>query len=307
MTNTETTLNLLVEGKTPKLLSLIPKGHSPKLYLDLIKTQIMGVDSQGKARPDDDTLLFLYVAKRTGLDPLTKQVYAIYRWDGRMGREKMTIQASIDGMRLVAQRTNGYVGQDDVIYDDESKKYPGKATVTVYKSMGGQRVPFTASARWNEYCQTDKAGLPTSMWAKMPYLMLGKCAEALALRKAFPNELSGIYTPEELSQTQSPLGELVAPTRFEKKEPEVVNNQVATESTKSDLNAPIQLPEVNDVEKTEAPRVVLGTTTKPSTQDVAAMRAALKPKTFEELKEDVKNMGFSQQTVANDPKVIGPQ
>lgn len=305
MTNTENTLNLIIEGKTPKLLSLIPKGQSPKLYLDLIKTQIMGVDAKGKPRSDEDLLLFLYVCKRTGLDPLTKQIYAVFRWDSRLGREKMTIQAGIDGMRLVAQCTNGYVGQDDVIYDDESKKYPGKATVTVYKQMGGQRVPFTASARWGEYCQTDKSGLPTSMWAKMPYLMLGKCAEALALRKAFPNKLSGIYTPEELSQTQSPLGDLVTPSRFEKKEPEVLTNPATTESTKSDINAPVELPKVNDVEKPQAPKVVLATTQKPTTQDVVAMRAALRPKTFEEVKQAVKVMGKTP-VIAQDPNVIGP-
>lgn len=288
MTEATKTIDLIAEGKTPKLLTLVPKGQSPKLYLDLIKTQIMGVDGKGNSRPDDDMLLFLYVAKRTGLDPLTKQIYAIYRWNTRMGREAMTIQASIDGMRLVAQRTHGYVGQDDVIFDDEAKKYPGKASVTVYKKMGGQRVPFTASARWNEYCQTDKAGLPTSMWAKMPYLMLGKCAEALALRKAFPNELSGIYTPEEMAQTVNPLADLAAPTRFEKKEVEVISGAPDEVSTKSDLNIKIG-PEVKEPEaKQETPKLILGTKEAP---DFGAMRAALKSK--EEPKQD--------------PNVIGPQ
>lgn len=216
MSEAKKTLDLLVEGKTPKILSLIPEGQSPKLYLDLIKTQVMGVDSKGNQRPDEDLLLFLYVAKRTGLDPLTKQIYAIYRWDSRIGREKMTIQSSIDGMRLVAQRTKQYAGQDDVIYDSEELKSPKKASVTVYKMIESQKVAFTASARWAEYVQTDKNGMPSNLWAKMPYLMLGKCAEALSLRKAFPNELSGIYSEEEMAQSSNILADVPKPDRSKK-------------------------------------------------------------------------------------------
>lgn len=286
MSEATKTIELITEGKTPKLLTLVPKGQSPKLYLDLVKTQIMGVDSKGSPRPDDDLLLFLYVAKRTGLDPLTKQIYAIYRWNTRQGKDAMTIQASIDGMRVVAQRTKGYVGQDDVVFDDEKLKQPGKATVTVYKAMGGQRVPFTASARWGEYVQTDKSGMPLTMWAKMPFLMLGKCAEALALRKAFPNELSGIYTPEEMAQSTNPLVDLAAPARFEKpKEIEVISGAPEDESTKSDLNAPTEpLPEPGQDE----PKVILGTKEQP---DVAAMRAALKPRTIEDLQKRALQIG----------------
>lgn len=275
MSDASNTIQQIADGKLPKLMSLIPKDQSPKLYVDLIKSQIMGVDSKGNSRSDEDMLLFMYVAKRTGLDPLTKQIYAIFRWDSRQGKEKMTIQASIDGMRLVAQRTKGYAGQDDVIYDDESKTYPGKATVTVYKLMGGQRVSFTASARWGEYVQKDSKGMPMVMWAKMPYLMLGKCAEALALRKAFPNELSGIYAPEEMAQESNILGGLEAPSRF-KKDIEVMSGAPANDSTKSELN--IQVDDMPEPKTSGEAKVVLGTTEKP---DLAAMRKALKPEVME--------------------------
>jgi hypothetical protein len=187
----------------------------------------------------------------------------------------MTIQAAIDGMRLVAQRTKGYAGQDDVVYDDETKKQPGKATVTVYKLMGGNRVSFTASARWDEYCQKTSTGMPMVMWAKMPYLMLGKCAEALALRKAFPNELSGIYAPEEMAQETNILGDIATPDRF-KKPVEVISGAPDDAPSRSDLN--IQPEEVKLPEPTETTKVILGTTAKP---DLSAMRAALKPEVME--------------------------
>jgi len=275
MSDASNTIQQIADGKLPKLMSLIPKDQSPKLYVDLIKSQIMGVDSKGNSRSDEDMLLFMYVAKRTGLDPLTKQIYAIFRWDSRQGKEKMTIQASIDGMRLVAQRTKGYAGQDDVIYDDESKTYPGKATVTVYKLMGRERVSFTASARWGEYVQKDSKGMPMVMWAKMPYLMLGKCAEALALRKAFPNELSGIYAPEEMAQESNILGGLEAPSRF-KKDIEVMSGAPADDSTKSELN--IQVDDMPEPKTNGEAKVVLGSTEKP---DLSAMRKALKPEVME--------------------------
>lgn len=284
MMDAKKTLEQIGESKIPNLMSLVPKDQSPKLYLDLVKTQVMGVDNFGKQRPDEDMLLFLYVAKRTGLDPLTKQIYAIYRFNTKVGRETMTMQASIDGMRLVAQRTKGYAGQDDVVFDDETKKQPGKASVTVYKLMGGQRVSFTASARWSEYCQTNKAGMPTAMWAKMPYLMLGKCAEALALRKAFPNELSGIYAAEEMAQDTNVLGDLAAPSRFTK-DVEVISGAPVEEATKSDLNIPE--PEIKIPEPTETTKVVLGTSAKP---DLSAMRNALKPEAVKKIDEQVKEV-----------------
>jgi phage recombination protein Bet len=196
-------MELTHEQKIKFITQYVPEGESPKVYWELLKGQIMGTDKQGKPRPDEDLYYFMYVAKRTGLDPMVKQIYPVYRWDYKTGKEKMTIQVGIDGMRLVAERTGLYAGSDDALFDAEDQTHPNKATMVVYKvnKITGERMPITASARWTEYAQTDKEGKIMGLWGKMPYLMLSKCAEALALRKAFPNELSGIYTDEEMAQT----------------------------------------------------------------------------------------------------------
>jgi len=213
-------MELTTEQKIKFVTQYVPKGESPKVYFELLKSQIMGTDKNGKARSDEDLYYFMYVAKRTGLDPMVKQIYPVYRWDTRVGAEKMTIQVGIDGMRLVAERTGKYAGSDDAVFDAEDQTHPNKATVTVKKIMKGEVIETTASARWTEYAQTTRDGKLMGLWSKMPYLMLAKCAEALALRKAFPNELSGIYTTEEMAQTEtvsSVMDTLPTPTGKEKK------------------------------------------------------------------------------------------
>lgn len=149
---------------------------------------------------DLELALFAKVCQRTGLDPFARQIYAIKRGSG--DRAKMTIQTGIDGYRLAAARSNTYAGSDDIEYDTEEAEHPNWARATVYRLVQGQRVPFAAKARWTEYCQ-QYDGKPSDMWKKFPYLMLGKCAEALALRKAFPAELSGMYTDEEMTQADN--------------------------------------------------------------------------------------------------------
>jgi phage recombination protein Bet len=140
------------------------------------------------------------VANRLGLDPVSKQLYGIMRWDSRAKRNKLTVQVGIDGYRLAAARTGEYAGSDDAVFV-EGAQYPTSATVTVYRIVQGHRCPFTATARWMEYVQTNKQGQPSGQWPRMPYVMLAKCAEALALRKAFPAELGGTYTDVEMQQS----------------------------------------------------------------------------------------------------------
>ena len=161
--------------------------------IDLIKRQIApGID-------DGNLALFGMVCQRTGLDPFMRQIYTIKRGD------KWTIQTGIDGYRLLAARTGQLAGIDEAIYDAESEPHPNKASVTVWRMVAGQRCPFTATARWSEY----KPARGTDMWDRMPYLMLAKCAESLALRKAFPAELSGVYTAEEMAQADTPVIEAI--------------------------------------------------------------------------------------------------
>jgi phage recombination protein Bet len=158
-----------------------------------------------KGATPDELQLFLYTCKRTGLDPLTRQIHFVKRKikneDGTW-RDQMTIQTGIDGYRVVAERSKTLAGIDDAVYDTETEQHPNKASVTIYRMIDGERVPFTASARWSEYAPQGKQAF---MWNKMPYLMLAKCAEALALRKAFPNDLTGIYTNEEMGQADQPV------------------------------------------------------------------------------------------------------
>jgi len=208
-------MSIAATDQNKLIVKYIPAGQpSPKGFIELVKTQALGTSKDGTPRPFEDLLYFLHVCKRTGLDPLAKQIYAVYRWDYRTGAEKITVQASIDGLRLIAQRSGQYGGQDDVkFFPEDESTIPQKATVTVYvlNSKTGERMPVTATARWNEYAQKGKEGKLIGLWEKMPFTMLGKCAEALAMRKAFPNELSGIYAEEEIKKEEIALPPPEAP------------------------------------------------------------------------------------------------
>ena len=162
-----------------------------------------------------DLAIYLHVCQRTGLDPFARQIYMIERWtkDG----PRQTIQTGIDGYRLIARRatdaargTLAYAAMEwcgaDGVWRDVwlSPEAPAAARCVVLRD--GQ--PYPAVALYREYVQTykDKSSgqmVPTAMWKDKAAGQLQKCAEALALRKAYPLDLSGVYVEEEMQQADN--------------------------------------------------------------------------------------------------------
>ena len=147
----------------------------------------------------DELRLFAYACQRTGLDPFSKQIYAIKRGG------KMTIQAGIDGLRSIAERTGQLDGSETYWCGEDGQwadvglgtSQPAAAKTIIHRK--GSSHPFVGVARFADY----NAG--QGLWSKMPAAMIAKCSEALALRKAFPADLSGVYSTDEMEQAVEPV------------------------------------------------------------------------------------------------------
>lgn len=174
----------------------------------------MGVEKASEG----DLAVFLHVSQRTALDPFARQIYMIGRPAGEkvngqwVDTMKYTIQTGIDGFRVVARRAAAR-DAEELEYEDTlwcgpdgqwvdvwvANTPPAAARVTILR--GGKRFPATVS--YAEYVQRKKNGDPTAMWAKMPANQLAKCAEAQALRKAYPQDFAGLYADEEMGQADN--------------------------------------------------------------------------------------------------------
>ena len=160
---------------------------------------------------NDELRLFAYACQRTGLDPFSRQIYAIKR------AGKLTIQVSIDGLRSIAERTGQldgsqsyWCGEDGIWVDVWLSSKPPAAAKTIIHRKGCAH-PFSATARFADF----NAG--QGLWSKMPSVMIAKCSEAQALRRAFPADLSGVYSTDEMDQAVEPVTVTAAPAKGDAK------------------------------------------------------------------------------------------
>lgn len=203
--------------------------HLPQEKIDLLKRTVC-VNAT-----DDEFELFLHVCRSTGLDPFLKQIYAIKRHT--KNGPSMTIQTSIDGMRLIADRTGNYApGKDPHFEYDENKQLVSATSFIKKRTVDGTWHEICAVAHMSEYKPISREPKPifsNNFWDRMPHIMLAKCAESMALRKAFPAEMSAIYSKEEMEQAD------------EKKEPiEVKTNDIPEETILELIKLSFESPEV---------------------------------------------------------------
>lgn len=222
-------------------MDLAPQGHTmavtvergaaaPLVFTDEQRQMIR--DSFAGGASDEEFAVLMEIAKARRLNPLLKQVHFVARWDSQKGREVWSTQVSIDGLRAIAERTGIYAGQDEPEFIEAPDGTLKACKVKVYRKDWER--PAVGVAYFAEYVQTrwdKKAGkqVTSSFWQRMPHTMLAKCAESLALRKAFPEDTSGLYTPEEMGQVDNDRPEVEPKTERQptRQEP----RQIATEVT----------------------------------------------------------------------------
>lgn len=152
--------------------------------------------------------MFGMICQRNGLDPFSGQICVTKRKS--KGEDRMVVQIQVDGFRALAEDTGEYDGQEEPEYSHEPHEakskddwHPYWARVVVHRRKAdGRRLSFSAKVFWSEFVQTKFDGTVQHNWRQMPYLMLAKCAEVQALRKAFPRKLGGISVQGEPIQVQ---------------------------------------------------------------------------------------------------------
>ncbi len=161
---------------------------------------------------------FFEVVARTRLDPFTGQLKPILKTEREGEPKSLVVVTTLQGLRTLADRSGFHDGEEgpewcgtDGIWKDVwlSDEHPAAARSRVYRS--DRTRPYNAIVLWSALAQFqwDQKGnqVPSEFWSKMGPHMLGKCSLAAAHRAAYPDQCSGLYIPEELSERLDPNSE----------------------------------------------------------------------------------------------------
>lgn len=167
--------------------------------IELIKKTI---DPHGKFSKNDIEL-FIHICTEKNLDPLMRQIYPVPVWNSKKKCFVMSVQTGIDGFRILAERTGKYSpGKATEFIFDENKRLVGATCYVKKYTADGTWHEVAATAFINEYKKPDPEKSRDSFWNRMPSVMIEKVAEARALRRAFPEDFSGLYSEDEMHQAQ---------------------------------------------------------------------------------------------------------
>jgi phage recombination protein Bet len=209
---------------------------------------------------DESIKMVLDYCKAAKLDPMQKPVHIVPMSvkNAQTGRYeyKDVVMAGVGLYRIQAARSNQYAGVSEPEFGEDVTcnlggaeiTYPKWCRVTVKKIVNNTIVEFTAKEYWLEnYAAKKDTATPNTMWQKRPYGQLAKCAEAQALRKAFPEIVSQHLTAEEME------GKNFNDLEIEVNEIEVKNITPKSQSISSKLDSVLsyQEEEVKDLEPAE--------------------------------------------------------
>jgi phage recombination protein Bet len=182
----------------------VPQPHALARPMEFSPDQRKMIrDSFANGASDSEFAVLMEIAKARSLNPLLRQIHFVNRWDSNKGCKVWSTQISIDGLRAVAERTGKYDGQDEPVYEYDKDGKLTACKVRVFRKDWSPGRGAVGVAFFTEYAQTKKDGGLTSFWATKPHIMLAKCAEALAIRKAFPEDTSGLYVAEEMGAPEA--------------------------------------------------------------------------------------------------------
>lgn len=171
--------------------------------------KVLGSSLYPGAAPDSIRLVLGY-CKAAGLDPMQKPVHIVPMWDGKAKQMRDVVMPGVNLYRTQASRSQQMAGISEPEFGPmlaekiggQEIKFPEWCRVTVRRLLpNGQVADFTATEFWIENYAVkggaEKSVAPNAMWTKRPRGQIAKCAEAQALRKAFP-EIAGAATAEEM-------------------------------------------------------------------------------------------------------------